>query len=491
MAKSKANVVDKPQNLNGNSETHVVEVVAEEIPQESPEKILEKVDVEINKSLQKYNFTDNFLSELKEKHKNLSISGQEDKEGYVAVHEARMEFVNTRVRIKALCEVGREQAVLTQKQWIAKQKELISRIEPDEKRLKQMEDEYDAEKDRLKSERLELQRNRLRTRMQELLAMGAVNDGISVYLDEVSFDMAVIREADDEEYLEDILPEYKKLFDKKELVRIEAEDKKKKDDEETQRNKDEFDRQQKAFKQQQEEFENQKKEAAKKIRDRRAGQLSSIGMIPEFPSGDFVFEDSRVQYSILENANDENWDMYFTEVKKGIDGNKEKAEEKRQKEETQRLEDARKKAAAEILKRERVADMYAIGYGSTGILSLNVYKTGEPIPKEIEVLPDFILSATPEEWSGRIKSLSEFATKEDARIEKEKHEQFLKDVAEKERLEGIRKQEEADRASDKQKWDTFIDQLNQVKLPVMKRQPYKEFVENASIFIKKINGIKK
>jgi len=189
--------------VEANKSSNGVDVV-EAIPVDTPEEVLEKVGKEINTTLVKYNITDAILGELQVKYKDLKINGQEDKDGFELVHEARMIIARTRIKITAICKGGRELSTAINKKWIATEKDLISRIEPEEERLEKMEKDHIAEKERLKFEKLEMQKNRLRDRMKALLAMGATSDGIDVSLDDISFSQTDIREADEEDWLSDI-----------------------------------------------------------------------------------------------------------------------------------------------------------------------------------------------------------------------------------------------------------------------------------------------
>jgi hypothetical protein len=80
---------------------------------------------------------------------NLSINSIDDKEGYKAVHEARMELKRTRVQIKKVGKGLRDDAVKFQKAVIAKEKELVAIIEPTEKELESKQRAIDEEKEML------------------------------------------------------------------------------------------------------------------------------------------------------------------------------------------------------------------------------------------------------------------------------------------------------------------------------------------------------
>lgn len=476
-------------------ETHEA-IVIDPIPDMEPTKEEGKKDPStrmeesMTRTLAKYNVTNAFLAELNSQYKDLTITGQDDKEGYTAVHEARMIFVKTRTKIKDICEAGRESAVFIQKKWIAKQRELTEVIQPGETRLKKLEDDFDAEKDRLKAEKIEMQRTRLRGRMQELLAMGAISDGVDVYLDDVTFSQTDIREADDEDYQSDIVPAFKKLFDAKEKIRLDAEAetarlKKIQDDERAL-----FEQQQQQFKQQQLEFENQKKAAALEKRNGRISQLENIGMSPDYRNGDYVYKDYRVSNESLDTVSDEAWRVVFREAESTVKTIKDNEETQNRLAEEKRLEDARIKVAAELKVKERSAEIKGLGY-ITNQYAVSHYKESTDWSQTSDkcVNTAFIYESTDEEWATRIISLKAHIESEDKRVAQELKEKTIRE--ENERKEKLQQQqlEESEQATDKVKWGTFIEQLNQVKLPTMKRQPYKTYVENAALFIKKINAI--
>lgn len=472
-----------------------VSVKAVIVPDEVPEDEIEKVEKDIEVSVKKYNVTKAVLSMLKEKHKDLTINGQEDKEGYTAVHNARMEFVNTRVLITKVCKAGREISTLTNKKWIAKEKELIGEISPDEDRLEKMEKEFDAVKERIKFERLEMQRNRLRGRISELLKMGATNDGVVVYLDSVSFSMTDIREAEEEDWLTDILPEYKKVFYVKENVRLEAEAKKKKDDDEQQEKMNEFNRQRREFTEQQEKFEKEKKQAALDKRNVRMVQLRDLGMKPVFPTGDFVYNETD-GVSVLNKDIDEDadhvWLKRIDDIRLIINQLITNAEQKRKEDEEKRQEDARVKAEKELLIKTRESELRAMGLSPMDH-QWTFYKGVQiSLMKMSDVPTPFVIAeANQGEWSALKIELDKYIVVEEELIAKELKEKILREENNRKEQERLKQLEQDEQASDKEKWDTFISALNAVKVPTMKRQPYKEFVENAAVFIKKINGLKK
>lgn len=110
----------------------------------------------ITTALVKENVTEKILKQIKDDFLPLKINGIDDKEGYKKVHEARMTCVKLRTTTEKICKKGREEAVKVQKEWLAKEKEVIAQITPVEEHLKKQEAAIDAEIEaqKIRAERL-------------------------------------------------------------------------------------------------------------------------------------------------------------------------------------------------------------------------------------------------------------------------------------------------------------------------------------------------
>jgi len=251
-----------------------------------------------------------------------------------------------------------------------------------------------------------------------------------------------------------------------------------------------FEQQQQQFKEQQLQFENQKKEAALEKRNYRIGQFIKLGMKPVYPTGNHEHGAVTVSTTSIEELSEEDWLEKLAGITEQVEHNKKETEKQNQLAEEKRLEDARIKAAAELKIKERSAEIKGLGY-ITNQYAVSHYKESTDWSQTSDkcVNTAFIYDATDEEWATRIISLKAHIESEDKRVAQELKDKTIRE--EKERQEKLKQQqlEESEKATDKVKWDTFLQQLNQVKLPVMKRQPYKTYVENAASFIKKINAI--
>jgi hypothetical protein len=110
----------------------------------------------ITTELAKQNVTDAVIAKLKKDFLPLKIKGVEDKEGYKAVKAARLQCRDVRVLAEKICKKGREEAIKTQKEWLAKEKEVVAQVSEVESYLKRQEDDIDAqiEAQKIRIERL-------------------------------------------------------------------------------------------------------------------------------------------------------------------------------------------------------------------------------------------------------------------------------------------------------------------------------------------------
>lgn len=316
----------------------------------------------INDKLEKANITDLVINGLREKYSGLKINGQDDREGYKSVVNARKECKAWRVAAKKICEEGRDEAVKTQKAWVAKEKEVTGKIMEIETLLQKEEDAYEAEKERIKAEKKAVEDNRLTTRTVQLTGMGAsLVDGFFV-LGEVKYQVNDIREFDDEKYTNEILPQYKNIFQEVEEARVKAENERKEAEarlkierEEFERKQAEFTLQQKKAQEEQRRKEREEEEKRDAIMQQRYQKLQSIGMNYDFKYDAFVYEgvnvDNKTEISLWDEATFNSKVVEFQNEIKKI---------KQQKEEADRIKlEAMRKIAEERAaeqERERIAE---------------------------------------------------------------------------------------------------------------------------------------
>lgn len=128
-----------------------------------------KVNV-IEESLAKQNVTKQVIAKLKADYSGLKINGIDDLEGFKKVEEARKECKAVRVLATKICKVGREAAIQEQKDWIAKEKEVVGEVS-------EIEDELEAESDRIKELQKKIlfeaaQKEKLPVRKDKLMTIG-------------------------------------------------------------------------------------------------------------------------------------------------------------------------------------------------------------------------------------------------------------------------------------------------------------------------------
>ncbi len=315
-----------------------------------------QVEKTIQQEVAKFDPFEARIAELKEKYQGLTIIDAEDKENYELVRVAISELRSIRTgtekdkkEIKApflaACSTIEEKA-----KWI------ISEVKKIEDPLQKRKDEIDEEREREKAEKKRRQDAALFNRQLQLTKMGAAFDGTNFILEGVEVNMTLVREVDDETYEEQILPQFKEIFEKNEAIRIAEEDKKKEADRILKEQQDELQRQQEAVKKQQEELERRQKEieqkeldAKKKKEDDRVAQLYNMGMRINIHSGLYEFKDATISINDLKNMEDIEW-VFATQC---LYENIEKIKEHDRIEAEKKLEEQKKKAVQDALEKQK------------------------------------------------------------------------------------------------------------------------------------------
>ena len=127
-------------------------------------------------NIEKFDPTTEQLTKMVIASKKIKVTDINDKEQIEVVRKTRIELKTARVAITKKGKEMREEAIVFQKAVIAKEKELIAIIEPEEIRLETIEDEVKEKKQR--EERIAL----LPIRREQLDAIG---DGVEVTDDEI------------------------------------------------------------------------------------------------------------------------------------------------------------------------------------------------------------------------------------------------------------------------------------------------------------------
>lgn len=140
----------------------------------------------IETALAKENVTNQVIAKLKADYSGLKINGIDDKAGFKAVEDARKECKSIRVLATKICKKGREEAIQTQKDWITKEKEVVSSIE-------EIESELEKESDRIKEIEKQIlfeaaQKEKLPIRKEKLMTIGfEVEDAELLKIDDNQF----------------------------------------------------------------------------------------------------------------------------------------------------------------------------------------------------------------------------------------------------------------------------------------------------------------
>lgn len=221
---------------------------------------LEKI---IDTKLVQANVTDKVLAALKEKYGGMKLKSLDDKESYLEIKAAAKECGKVRTLAVKICKEGREEAVKTQKLWIAKEKEVVGKVAEVEDALDAEIDRFDKEVERLANEEKERQEAAYINRQALLTKMGATYSDGSFILGSASFEAALIKGSDEDIWSETILPKFQAEYEKIEAVRIVEEKKKAEEAAELKRQQDELQKQQAELKAQQEEMQRKIDEAAR------------------------------------------------------------------------------------------------------------------------------------------------------------------------------------------------------------------------------------
>jgi len=204
------------------------------------------------------------LNELKEQYKDLSINGIEDKEGYENVRLAIAELRGIRTgttKDKAIIKKPFLEACTTIEE---KSKWIIAEVSKIEDPLQKKKDAIDAEKERIKQQKQAAQQAIFTKRTIQLSNMGVLFDGTNFILEDASYEGVLVKEADEDVYLEFILPKFQKIYERNEAIRLEQEKVKQEQEEKERLEREAFAAQQAELKRQQEELATQQKEAQEK-----------------------------------------------------------------------------------------------------------------------------------------------------------------------------------------------------------------------------------
>jgi hypothetical protein len=216
--------------------------------------IISPLDEKMEQDLVKANVTDAAISALKSKYGSLKLRSVEDKETYLEIKDAKKDCAKLRNLTVKICKEGREDANRVSKKWVAKEKEVVAKIEEIENPLDAEIQAFDAETKRKEDAEKQRQETQYMQRTQALTKMGALYSDNSFVLGDFSLEANLVKESSQEVWDEEILPKFNEQFFVLEAERIEQEAMKAYREAELKREQEEFAKQQREFQEQQAEF---------------------------------------------------------------------------------------------------------------------------------------------------------------------------------------------------------------------------------------------
>jgi hypothetical protein len=444
--------------------------------EELQEQQLVPIEEQISQELVKQNVTEAVIAGLKEKYGHLKIQGIEDRETYDKVKTGRKECKAFRVLAKKICEKGREDAVAIQKAWVKKQKDVTDLIAEIEDPLEEQEKAYEAAVAKDKEERKRKQEEQLITRQQTLTSMGALYSDGNFRLGDVSFELSLVKESENDIWEETILPKFQAEYEKVEAERIEQERIKQEREAEMERKQEEMNKRLKeiqdkedALKKAQEEQErNQKEEESRKAAESKAqlekrtkfrsDELATLGLNYSITAEAYVYEDVNVHWTEITTMNDAEWDALTVRINPIINEKKEAAKQKRLAEIEAQKEAERKR----VVGQSRLKSLKDLGR----------------VPKDAT---EISLSDLSEEEYDTLYA------NEKLEYEAVKRIMWQAEQDEKLRQEELLRQQRMDAAKDKEKWEEMMQKINEVIVYDMRSSQYRK---KAMIMREKLEEIK-
>jgi hypothetical protein len=249
--------------------------------------VISPLDEMMEIALIKANVTDAVIGNLKAKYGDLRLRSVDDKEKYLEIKDAKKIVAKVRTTAVKICTEGRDEANKISKKWVAKQKEVVGKIEEVETLLDAEIDRFDAEVKRKEEEEKQRQETQYMRRTQALTKMGALYSDNSFVLGDFSLEANLVKESSQEVWDEEILPKFNEQYFileseriEQERIKTEKENELRRQQEELLRKQREFEEQQAEFRRQQQETERQKLAEQNKIQQERYAkivQYSNVG----------------------------------------------------------------------------------------------------------------------------------------------------------------------------------------------------------------------
>lgn len=290
------------------------------------------LDSVIETKLVQNNVTEQVLSALKEKYGGMQLKALDDKESYLELKAAAKDCAKVRTLAVKICKEGREEAVKTQKLWIAKEKEVVGKVAEVEDALDGEIAKYDAEVERKEVEEENRKEEAYINRQAVLTRMGATFVDGSFVLGEASFEANLIKGSSQDVWDESVVPKFQAEYEKIEAVRVAQEKEKLEREAEMKRQQAEFERKEAEFLKKQEDFERQKAEQERQEREKvskeleehkakmdaqnksRMNQLMALGMKYNFNDKAFSAYDVFAAEIEITTFTDEQWGELMNKI---------------------------------------------------------------------------------------------------------------------------------------------------------------------------------
>jgi len=277
------------------------------------------------------------LATLAKDYSDLQYTNPEDKATYKSIEEGRKRLKKERNNTENEGKSMRAPLTELSKTIIAKEKELIALIKPDEERLGAEAEKFEEEWKRIEAERIAAEEARIQKRI----------DGLRQYNQEVDYSM--LKSLSDEEYSQ-VLDTAKAEFEKEEAEKAEAErirkeqeaaealriekerqaeeQRRKEEDERLRKEREEIERtraEQERIRQENEakqaEIERQQKEIAEQqaqiMLDKRRNKLSGIGLTDAFGNDEYAYgEKVLVDKEEIHFLSENDWEALIESAKK-------------------------------------------------------------------------------------------------------------------------------------------------------------------------------
>lgn len=159
------------------------------------------------------------IARMRTEYAGLTISGVDDREGFNKVSTARKAVKAVRVQVEKERKSLVEDALKWQRQVNEAAKGITAQLEEIENPLQAMEDEYLAEKERIKQEAERLRREKIQNRVQVIMSVpGVIYNGVTYSLGKFRIDHSEIEKITDSDFqseVESLEAEYQIILEEK------------------------------------------------------------------------------------------------------------------------------------------------------------------------------------------------------------------------------------------------------------------------------------